>query len=317
MLQGRHLSFIDRRRTFPSREPCSVRDRGTILRAHRSHWIGCCGTNTCSIRSQDGLQQSGHALERGGGAALRHAAGRAGAAAARRPHTGLAVVERRWRRAGMEPQAPAVRAPGGPGGSGRHQAADAARARCHAVRRAALPLQLLVPRRGLATPSSWPRKRPRLGLEALALTDHDGFYGVVRFAEAAQGGRPADGVRRRGHAHPRLGGWRARRPDADGGRHPAPGARWRHPASSTNRDPHGEHLLVLADGPAGYAALSHARSASGTWRGRRARRSSASPTSPPPVSGTVVGAHRVPQGVGARGAAARRPARRRDVSCSG
>ena len=26
----------------------------------------------------------------------------------------------------------------------------------------------------------------RLGLEALALTDHDGFYGVVRFAEAAR-----------------------------------------------------------------------------------------------------------------------------------
>ena len=25
----------------------------------------------------------------------------------------------------------------------------------------------------------------RLGLEALALTDHDGFYGIVRFAEAA------------------------------------------------------------------------------------------------------------------------------------
>ena len=26
----------------------------------------------------------------------------------------------------------------------------------------------------------------RLGLEALAITDHDGMYGVVRFAEAAR-----------------------------------------------------------------------------------------------------------------------------------
>ena len=37
---------------------------------------------------------------------------------------------------------------------------------------------------GPATPRSWSTKR--LGLAALAVTDHDGFYGIVRFALAAQ-----------------------------------------------------------------------------------------------------------------------------------
>ena len=54
------------------------------------------------------------------------------------------------------------------------------------VRRAALPLQLQLPRRRLA-PEELAEEAVRLGLEALALTDHDGFYGVVRFAEAARG----------------------------------------------------------------------------------------------------------------------------------
>ena len=80
-----------------------------------------------------------------------------------------------------------------------------------------------------ATPRSWPRRPPGSGLEALALTDHDGFYGVVRFAEAAARARacrtvfgaelslglpaPQNGVRRPGGqppagAGPRPGGLR-------------------------------------------------------------------------------------------------------------
>ncbi len=72
----------------------------------------------------------------------------------------------------------------------------------------------------------------RLGLEALALTDHNGFYGVVRFAEAARAHRPAHGLRRRAH----LGAH---------GQAPSPG----------DPIPQASHLLVLARNPTGYARL--------------------------------------------------------------
>jgi len=39
---------------------------------------------------------------------------------------------------------------------------------------------------GASPPEELAEEAARLGLEALALTDHDGFYGVVRFAEAAR-----------------------------------------------------------------------------------------------------------------------------------
>ena len=39
---------------------------------------------------------------------------------------------------------------------------------------------------GASHPEQLADEAARLGLEALALTDHDGFYGVVRFAEAAR-----------------------------------------------------------------------------------------------------------------------------------
>src|SRR5690606_28499740 len=39
---------------------------------------------------------------------------------------------------------------------------------------------------GASHPEELVIEAARLGLEALALTDHDGFYGVVRFAEAAR-----------------------------------------------------------------------------------------------------------------------------------
>src|ERR687890_1771115 len=38
---------------------------------------------------------------------------------------------------------------------------------------------------GASHPEELVEEAARLGLEALALTDHDGMYGVVRFAEAA------------------------------------------------------------------------------------------------------------------------------------
>jgi error-prone DNA polymerase len=38
---------------------------------------------------------------------------------------------------------------------------------------------------GASEPEELAEEAARLGLEAVAITDHDGFYGVVRFAEAA------------------------------------------------------------------------------------------------------------------------------------
>ena len=87
-----------------------------------------------------------------------------------------------------------------------------------AVRRAALPLQLQLPRRRRATRRSWSSRRAGLGLEALALTDHDGMYGVVRFAEAAAALGHPHGVRRRADAGPVRAAERRGRP---GGQPPA------------------------------------------------------------------------------------------------
>ena len=80
---------------------------------------------------------------------------------------------------------------------------------------------------GASHPEELAEEAARLGLEALALTDHDGFYGVVRFAEAARAVGLPDRVRRRA----------------------APSASTR--PQNGEADPMGRHLVVLADGPAG------------------------------------------------------------------
>ena len=82
---------------------------------------------------------------------------------------------------------------------------------------------------GASDPAELVAEAARLGLTALALTDHDGFYGVVRFAEAA-----------RRHDLPTVFG-----AELSLGAGPRTGT----------PDPAAEHLLVLADGPAGYARL--------------------------------------------------------------
>ncbi len=84
---------------------------------------------------------------------------------------------------------------------------------------------------GASTPEALVAEALALGLDALALTDHDGFYGVVRFAEAAQG----TGLRTLYGAELSLG-----LPEPQLG---VP-------------DPVGEHLLVLARGQEGYRRLS-------------------------------------------------------------
>ncbi|KJL45955.1 Error-prone DNA polymerase [Microbacterium hydrocarbonoxydans] len=88
---------------------------------------------------------------------------------------------------------------------------------------------------GASSPQELLVEAERLGLSALALTDHDGFYGAARFAEVA--GMMEASVQTVYGAELSLG------LDA-----PQRGA----------ADPIGEHLLVLADGLEGYHRLSGA-----------------------------------------------------------
>src|SRR5690606_1662229 len=92
---------------------------------------------------------------------------------------------------------------------------------------------------GASHPEELAEEAARLGLEALAVTDHDGFYGVVRFAEAAR----AVGL-------PTVFG-----------------------AEITLSAPiAGEHLVVLARGPQGYARLARALSTAQLAGGKGAPR---------------------------------------------
>ncbi len=86
---------------------------------------------------------------------------------------------------------------------------------------------------GASSPEELVEEAERLGLHALAITDHDGFYGIVRFAEAAEkshvktvfGAELSLGLSRPQNGEP---------------------------------DPEGSHLLVLARGAAGYHRLAAA-----------------------------------------------------------
>lgn len=86
---------------------------------------------------------------------------------------------------------------------------------------------------GASSPAELVNEAKRLGLEALALVDHDGLYGAVRFAEAAA---------------------EAQLPTVFGTEFSL--------GLTTPQngipDPEGSHLLALATGPAGYAALAAA-----------------------------------------------------------
>jgi error-prone DNA polymerase len=90
---------------------------------------------------------------------------------------------------------------------------------------------------GASHPEELADEAARLGLAALAVTDHDGLYGAVRFALAAR----AAGL-------PTVFGAEL---TLDALRTPPNGY----------ADPPGEHLVVLAQGPVGYARLARAVSA--------------------------------------------------------
>ncbi len=102
---------------------------------------------------------------------------------------------------------------------------------------------------GASHPEELVAEAARLGLDALALTDHDGLYGVVRFAETARTlgmasvfGSELTLVEEGGRAEGRTG---------------AP-------------DPLGTHLVVLARDPEGYARLSRTITEAHLAGGRRA-----------------------------------------------
>ncbi|WP_194817866.1 error-prone DNA polymerase [Nocardia sp. XZ_19_385] len=119
---------------------------------------------------------------------------------------------------------------------------------------------------GASQPEELVEEAVRLGLEAIALTDHDGFYGTVRFFEAAKewnmptvfgselslgtglpGSDPTSAVlRRKGMAA------QQRSAKTEGGHADAPDSAPRTGAP----DPAGPHLLVLARGQEGYRRLS-------------------------------------------------------------
>jgi error-prone DNA polymerase len=104
---------------------------------------------------------------------------------------------------------------------------------------------------GASSPEELAEEAERLGLHALAISDHDGFYGIVRFAEAAESLQ----VKTAFGAELSLG-----HEDSS----PTP-------ARSGESDPAGTHLLVLARGEEGYhrlaAALTHAQ-LQGSEKGR-------------------------------------------------
>jgi len=102
---------------------------------------------------------------------------------------------------------------------------------------------------GASHPEELVEEAVRLGLTALAVTDHDGFYGVVRFAEAAAAyGLPTVFGAELSLSEDSTG---AGRGGADRGR---VGDRRAAPRTG-EPDPAGRHLLTLARGPAGYARL--------------------------------------------------------------
>ena len=97
---------------------------------------------------------------------------------------------------------------------------------------------------GASHPEELVEEAAHLGLEALALCDHNGFYGVVRFAEAAR----AVGLPTVFGAELTIG------PAGSVGA----GGSVAGPTRTGTPDPEGRHLVVLARNPAGYGRLARA-----------------------------------------------------------
>ena len=118
---------------------------------------------------------------------------------------------------------------------------------------------------GASSPAELVAEAARLGLAALAVTDHDGMYGTAQFAQAAARMRAGSGTRLRTVFGAELSLGLAAR----AGRGP------RERSRATSRpglpDPGGEHLLVLARDPEGYRRLCQMISAAQLAGGEKGR----------------------------------------------
>jgi len=121
---------------------------------------------------------------------------------------------------------------------------------------------------GASSPEELVEEAVHLGLEALALTDHDGCYGVVRFASAARDlGLPTVFGAELGLPIAPVAGRHAGGAAGRPGLADTPAVRPRRGASTVPPragaragaiDPEASHLVVLARDPEGYARLSTA-----------------------------------------------------------
>ncbi|HEY0167987.1 MAG TPA: error-prone DNA polymerase [Jatrophihabitans sp.] len=109
---------------------------------------------------------------------------------------------------------------------------------------------------GSCDPEQLVEEAVALGLQALALTDHDGMYGVARFAEAADA-----------HGLPTVFGAELN----TGIELPRTRTERSVAARSNIPDPPGTHLLVLARNPSGYASLCRAISQANLRGGAKGR----------------------------------------------
>ncbi len=238
---------------------------------------------------------------------------RAGAALSDRPPRWPTVgaPSPRWNAGGDSPagaQAPAVRSR--PSVRGRAATVPYAELHCHSN---------FCFLDGASHPEELVDEAARLGLEALALTDHDGFYGDRALRRGGPRRRPADRLRHRAHAwagpRPASGGlFRSEEATATG--QVDTGSRFPDPRGLP--DPAGNHLVLLADGPPGYARLARALSL-GHLAGEKGapQFTLADLADATTRRASLVRAHRVPQGRRA-GRAVRPTVRRpRAASCNG
>ncbi len=135
---------------------------------------------------------------------------------------------------------------------------------------------------GASHPEELVEEAAKLGLEALAITDHDGFYGVVRFAEAA-----------REVGMPTVFGTEL-------------SLELRKPQNG-EADPEGHHLVVLARDPQGYARLARTLERGTPARPREGQAPLFTVRAGAGARRALARAHRLPQGNSASCARARRP----------
>ncbi|UOE45100.1 error-prone DNA polymerase [Agromyces larvae] len=118
---------------------------------------------------------------------------------------------------------------------------------------------------GASMPEQLVEEAVRLGLTGLSLTDHDGFYGIVRFAEAAESFPDLTTVF---GAELSLGLEKRPLSSSKGAQ---PNGSLRRAQGAPRPDPEGDHLLVLARREAGYHRLAGAITAAQLAGGEKGR----------------------------------------------